>query len=140
MNPPLDPQPRQRRYSVRQQARLDAEAHANLEALANSFHRKRAAILRYVMQWGLAYTPAWTIDPSIPDRPHFVHMLVESYLLQKVQDTAGAHGASMAAWLRHAMRQVTPEDFPPSWHVGRPPSAPTSPTISIGNWGCIWMR
>jgi hypothetical protein len=70
------------------------------------------------MQWGLAHTTGWTVDPSIPDRPHLVHMLVEPDLLQQVQDAAEAHGASVAAWLRHAMRQVTREDFPPSWRAG----------------------
>jgi predicted transcriptional regulator len=50
MNPPSGPHPRQRRYSVRQQARLDAETHAKLEALATALHRKRAQVLRHVMQ------------------------------------------------------------------------------------------
>lgn len=29
-----------------------------------------------------------------------------------------AHRLSVAAWLWHAMRQVTPDDFPPSWRAG----------------------
>jgi predicted transcriptional regulator len=118
MTPPPEPRPRQRRYSVRQQARLDAETHATLEALANTFHRKRAQIMRHVMEWGLRHTREWTVDLSIPDRPHLVHILVEADLLQQVQAVADAHGASIAAWLRHAMRQVTDEDFPPSWRAG----------------------
>jgi predicted DNA-binding protein len=117
MHPPPEPQPRHRRYSVRHQARLDAETHAKLEVLANSFHRKRAAILRYVMDWGLAHTRAWTIDSSMPDRPHFTHMLVEPDVLQHVQDAAEVHGVTVAAWLRHALRQVTVNDFPPSWRA-----------------------
>lgn len=115
---PLEPQPRHCRYSVRYQARLDAETEAKLEALVNTFHRKRAAILRYVMPWGLTHTTGWTIDPSIPDRPHLVHLLVDPELLQQVQAAAGAHGASVAAWVRHAMHQVTDGDFPPSWRAG----------------------
>src|SRR5919109_2354858 len=102
------PQPRQRRYSVRQQARPDRETQAKLEALAAALHRKRAAILRYVMQWGLVHTTGWTVDFSIPGRPYLVHALAEADLLQKVQDAAGACGTSVAAWLRLAMRQVTP--------------------------------
>jgi predicted DNA-binding protein len=117
MNPPLEPQPRQRHYSVRRQARLDAETSAQLEVLAKTFHRKRAGILRYVMQWALAHTQGWTIDPSIPNRPHLVHMLVDPELLQQVQEAAAAHGADVAAWERHAMRQVTRDDFPPSWRA-----------------------
>jgi hypothetical protein len=127
MNPPSGPQPRQRRYSVRQQARLDAETHAKLEELASVLHRKRAAILRYVMDWGLAHTEGWTVDLSIPHRPHLVHMLVEPDLLHQVQKAAESHGVAVAAWLRQAMRQVTHQDFPPSWHAeaargGRPRS------------------
>jgi predicted transcriptional regulator len=118
MNPPSGPQPRQRRYRVRQQACLDAETHAKLEALATALHRKRAAILRYVMQWALAQTTAWTVDPSMPDRPHLVHMLVEPDLLHQVQEAAERHTVTVAAWLRQAMRQVTLEEFPDSWRAG----------------------
>ena len=50
MNPPLETRPRQRRYSIRCQARLAAETSAKLEALTRTFRRKRAAILRSVMQ------------------------------------------------------------------------------------------
>jgi hypothetical protein len=70
------------------------------------------------MSWGLAHTAGWTVDLSIPDRPQLVHMLVEPDLLQQVQEAAAAHGVSVAAWLQHAMRQVTPEDFPASWRAG----------------------
>jgi hypothetical protein len=117
MNSPPEPHPRHRRYRVRHQVRLDAETSATLEVLARTFHRKRAAILRSVMDWGLTHTPAWTIAPAIPDRPHLVHLLVEPDLLQQVQDAADAHGVTVAAWLRHALRQVTVNDFPPSWRA-----------------------
>jgi predicted transcriptional regulator len=118
MPPILEPQPRQRRYSVRCQARLDTETNAKLEELVSALHRKRAAILRHVMQWGLAHTRGWRVDPSTPERPQLVHMLVAPELYQQVQDAAAAHGVSVAAWLRHALRQKTPEDFPASWRAG----------------------
>jgi hypothetical protein len=118
MYPPSEPPPRQRRYSVRRQARLDAETSAKLEALARTFCRKRAAILRFVMQWALANTQGWAIDPSIPASTHPVNMLVGPDLLQHVQAAADTHGVSTVAWLRQAMRQVTPEDFPASWLAG----------------------
>jgi hypothetical protein len=35
-----------------------------------------------------------------------------------MQAAAAAHGADVAAWEWHAMRQVTIEDFPPSWRSG----------------------
>jgi hypothetical protein len=119
MTPPPGPQPRQWRYSVRQQARLDRETQAKLEALATALHRKRSAILRYVMQWALAHTTAWTIDASIADRPHLVHILVEPDPLHQVQEAAESHSVPVAAWLRQAMRQVTLEEFPASWREGK---------------------
>jgi hypothetical protein len=140
MHPLPEPQPRQRRCSVRCQARLDAETQAKLVVLTKTFHRKRAPILRHVMRWGLAHTQGWTVDPSIPERPHLVHLLVAPDLLQQVQEAAAAHGVSVAAWLRQALRQVTPEDFPASWARGTSPPAPMSPAISAGSLGCAWMR
>jgi hypothetical protein len=118
MHPLPEPQPHQRRYSVRCQARLDTETHAKLEELVSALHRKQAAILRHAMQWGLSHTEGWTVDVSIPDRPHLVHLLVAPDLLRQVQEAAAAHGVSVAAWLRQAMRQVTPADFPASWRAG----------------------
>jgi predicted transcriptional regulator len=97
---------------------LDVETQAKLEKLAASFHRKRTQILRHVMQWGLAHTQGWTVDPSIPDRPHLVHMLVEPDMLHQVQEAAESYSVTVAAWLRQAMRQVTPKDFPASWRMG----------------------
>jgi hypothetical protein len=140
MPPPPEPQPRQRRDSVRHQARLDAETHAKLEALANTFHRKRGQILRHVMQWGLTHTQGWTVNTLIPDCPYLVHLLVDHDLLQQVQDAADAHGTSVAAWVRHAMRQVTPEDSPASWRAGASPSGRMNPTITGGSLSCAWMR
>lgn len=117
MNPPRGPQARHVRYSVRHQARLDAETSAKLQELAAAFHRKHSAILRYVMQWGLAQAQEWTIDQSLPDIVQTVGMLLEPELLQQVQEAAAAHGTTVAAWVRHAMRQVTIEDFPASWRA-----------------------
>jgi predicted transcriptional regulator len=112
------PYPRHVRYSARHQARLDAETHAKLDALASTFHRKRSAILRYVMQWGLRHSEGWTIDRSPISTVPPVPVLLEPELLQQVQDAASAHGASIAAWLREAVRRVTAEDFPASWRAG----------------------
>jgi hypothetical protein len=79
-----------------------------------TFHRKRSAILRYVMQWGLAQTNGWTIDRSIGAAVPPVPVLLEPALLQQVQDVAEVHGVSLAEWLRHAVSQVTINDFPAS--------------------------
>ena len=138
--PDDDPQPRHVRYSVRHQARLDAETYAKLEELAAAFHRKRSAILRHVMQWGLTQTRGWTVDMAVPDTVHTLGMLLEPELLQQVQEVAVAHGASMAAWVREAVRRVTRDDFPESWRAegidGRSHDSHTSDGASC----CAWMR
>jgi predicted transcriptional regulator len=117
MAAPRESQPRTRRYSVRYHDRLYAETWAKLQELAAAFHRKRSAILRHVMQWGLTQTRGWTIDMTVPGTVRTVGMLLEPELLQRVQEAAAVHGATVAAWLRQAMRQVTPEDFPGSWQA-----------------------
>lgn len=38
-----------------------------------------------------------------------------------MQEAASAHGASVAAWLREAMRRVIRDDFPESWRAGETP-------------------
>jgi hypothetical protein len=70
------------------------------------------------MQWGLARTGGWTVHMAVPETVHMLSMLLESALLQQVEQAAAAHGASMAAWVREAMRRVTRDDFPESWRVG----------------------
>jgi predicted transcriptional regulator len=106
------------RYSVRYQARLDAETHAKLAELAAAFHRKRSAILRHAMPWGLTQTRRWTIDMAVPGMVRTVGMLLEPELLQQVQEAAAAHGATVAAWVRHTLQQVTIEDFSERWRLG----------------------
>jgi predicted transcriptional regulator len=117
MHSPQAPQPRQRHYTARHQARLDASTLARLEEFAHSFRRKRSAILRYVMQWGLTQTQGWTVDRSAVVAVPPVAVLLERGLLRHVQDGAATHGTSIAAWLREAIRRVTADDFPASWRV-----------------------
>jgi len=70
------------------------------------------------MQWGLTQTRGWSIDMAVPGTVRTLGKLLELELLQQVQESAEAHGASVAAWVRQAMRQVTLEDFPENWHTG----------------------
>jgi predicted DNA-binding protein len=118
MNSTRGPHARDVRYSARHQARLDAETHAKLEELVAACQKKHAAILRYVMQWGITHSEGWTIDRSNPSPVDIVAMLVEPELLQQVHEASAAHGATVAAWVRHAMRQVTIGGFPHSWRAG----------------------
>jgi predicted DNA-binding protein len=118
VKPSPEQQPRHVRYSARWQARLDAETHTKLEELTASFHRKRAQLLKHVMQWGLRHSDGWTIDRSTVVAVPPVPVLLEPDLLQQVQDAAAVHGVSMAAWLREAIRRITTDDFPASWRTG----------------------
>jgi hypothetical protein len=68
------------------------------------------------MQWGISRSASLSIDQSIPAKVYLVPLLVEPELRQQVQDAAAVHGATVAAWIRHAIRQVSRADFPPSWH------------------------
>jgi predicted transcriptional regulator len=118
MTPARVQHPRHVRYSVRYQARLDAETSAKLEELAKIFHRKRSVILRVAMGWGLTHMREWTGDQSIPASVQVVHVLVEPALMQQVQVAADHQRISMATWMREAMRRITPDDFPASWRAG----------------------
>jgi hypothetical protein len=71
------------------------------------------------MQLGLRHSEGWTIDRSPVVAVPPVPVLLEPELLQQVQDAAAAHGVSVAAWLRHALHQIAPEDFPASWRAGK---------------------
>ena len=121
MNPPLEPQPRQRRDSVRHQARLDWETHSTLEARGDSAVRHAV---------GITHTQGWTIDPTISDRPHLMHLLVAPEMLQQVQEAADGYGTSVAAWLRHAMRQVRVPIFRRVGTPKRQPPGRMSPSMT----------
>jgi hypothetical protein len=123
-------------------ARLDAETGAKLEALATAFQKKHARILRYVMLWGLSHTQKWNIDPSIPDRTHLVHMLVDRELYRQVHEAADAHGTSVSAGIRHAMRLVIPTTFRRAGVRGRLRSGRMSPAMTVGGFssGSILTR
>jgi predicted transcriptional regulator len=90
---------------------------SKLKDLAKAFQRKRAPILRYVLQWGLGHSGGWTIDRSAVVAVPPVSVLLAPELLQHVQDVAAARRASVAAWVRHALRQVTPDEFPATWQA-----------------------
>ena len=121
MNSPQARQPRHMRYRARLQARLDTATHAKVEVLAAAFHRKRSAILRCLMPWGGHHSTGWTLDRSPVAAVPPVPVLPEPDLLQHVQEAAADHGATVAAWVWHAIRQVALENFPASWRAAETP-------------------
>jgi hypothetical protein len=86
------------------------------------------------MPWGLCHATGWIIDPSIPASVHLVHILAEPAVMQQVQAAADHHQVNVATWLRHAMRQVTPDAFPARWRVGTPPSHRTTRATPLGSF------
>jgi len=74
------------------------------------------------MQVGLGHSQGWTLDLSIPASAHLIHIMVEPTLMHHMRDAAAAHHIRVAAWLRHAVRQVTRDDFPASWLAGDIPA------------------
>ena len=117
MTPPSNQGPRQRRYDIRYQARLDPSTLAKVVEFVSTCHRKRSAILRCVMQWGLRHSEGWTVDQSPVVAVPPVPVLLEPKLFQQVQEPAAAHGVSMAAWVREAVRRVSVDDLPASWRT-----------------------
>jgi hypothetical protein len=65
----------------------------------------------------ISHARDWTIDQSTPASVYLVHVLVESELMQQVEDAAAAHRISVAAWVRQAMRALSIDDFPANWRA-----------------------
>jgi len=116
---PRDDPPREPPARIRLDARLDATTRQKVDDLARHFHQPRGAVLRQVMRWGLSRGPTGPLDR---DDTHgsVCHLAcsIASALHQQVQQAAAAVGVKTAPWLRQMIRQVTPEDFPASWHEG----------------------
>jgi hypothetical protein len=70
------------------------------------------------MRWGLSHAKGWTIEQSRSASAHLVYILVEPAVMQQVQAAVDRLQVTAATWVRHAMRQVTRDDFPASWRVG----------------------
>jgi hypothetical protein len=69
------------------------------------------------MEWGLTQTQKWTSNRSIAAAVPPVPVSLAPEVLQQVQYAAAAHGVSMATWLRNALHQIAPDDFPASWRA-----------------------
>jgi hypothetical protein len=89
------------------------------------------------MQWGLALTDGWTLDPSIPVRPHPSWRVGETaprshdsgyygtrFMLRldevtssKLATLTQTFHRSAAEVIRQLIAQTRPEDFPQSWHL-----------------------
>jgi hypothetical protein len=120
VNASPDPQPPKSRTSIRIDARLDATTRAKVDELAKRFHKPRAAVVCYIMQWGLSRGQTGTLDGGESEGPvRHLSLYVDAELHARVEKTAIAAGVKTAPWLRAMVCQVTITDFPTSWQEER---------------------
>jgi hypothetical protein len=117
---PVDHTPSEPRASIRMDARLDAVMREKEDDLAKRFHQPRAAVLSYIMRWGLSRGPTEKFDGGEAEGPvRHLSLYVDTELHARMEKTATAAGLKMAPWLRSLVRQITLTDFPVSWQAER---------------------
>jgi hypothetical protein len=120
MNTPSAPPSDEPRASIRTDARLDAATRQKVDDLARHFHQPRAAVLCYIMEWGLSRQPTGPLDQDNSHGPvRHLYLYVALALYARVEKAAIAAGVKTAPWLRHMVRQLTIADFPASWQEAR---------------------
>ena len=89
-------------------ARVNPAPRATLEDLVAPCHRSRAAAPRQGMGWGFARAPMeQSVRDDAPGPGYPLLLYVNPERLQQRQEAADRHGVTVAAWTRHARRQVT---------------------------------
>jgi predicted HicB family RNase H-like nuclease len=102
--------------SIRMDARLDATTRAKVDDLAARFHQTRAAVLRYIMHWGLQHGQAIPLEQEASlDPVRHLYLNVDTALQEQLATAAAASRIAIAAWVRQMVRQITLADFPESW-------------------------
>ena len=110
--------PRPHRYTVRLNTTLDPASDARPVAFLEAFRRPRGQALRQVLAWSVQQ--GWTElvgHDRASGKPHTVSALVTPDLAVQVHRSVDAAGVSLARWVRHALHQITPADFPANWQV-----------------------
>jgi hypothetical protein len=101
-------------------ARLDLATRQKVDNLAQHFHQPRAAVLSYIMRWGLGREQIGPPDQGDAQGPvRHLYLYVEAALHERVEKAAAAVGVKVAQWLRYMVRQMTIVDFPASWQEAR---------------------
>jgi hypothetical protein len=97
-------------------ARLNATTRSKGDELAKRFHQLRAAVVCYIMRWGLSRGSTEIFDGGASEGPvRHLSCYVDTALHARVEKAAMAAGVKIAPWLRATVRQITMTDFPPSW-------------------------
>jgi predicted DNA-binding protein len=115
-----DHRPSEPPSSIRTDARLDPATRQKVDNLSQYFGRPRAAVLSYIMEWGLGREQMGPLDQGEAQGPvRHLYLYVASALHERVEKAAIATGMKIAPWLRHMVRQITITDFPRSWQEAR---------------------
>jgi predicted transcriptional regulator len=106
--------------SIRMDARLDAETRQKVDDLARHFRQPRAAVLRYIMRWGLDRKAMAARDQGETRGPvRHLYLYVDADLYEAMRKAAAAAGVHLAPWLRQMVRHIPITDFPGSWEEER---------------------
>jgi hypothetical protein len=109
---------RPQRYTARLEVHLDQVTQTTITRFVTAFRRRRSAVLRQVLEWGLTHGQGWTIDRHQPaGRAQRVFLRLEPELRERVEEVATTAGGDISVWLRHVVDLVTLADFPASWQA-----------------------
>jgi predicted DNA-binding protein len=93
---------------------------AKVDDLAKHYGQPRAAVLSYIMQWGLSRRQTGALDQGDAQGPvRHLSLSVPFELYARVQQAAAAAAVHTAPWLRHMIRHIRMADFPASWREGQ---------------------
>lgn len=82
---------------IRMDARLDAMTRAKVDDLAKRLHQPRAAVLSYIMEWGLSRVPIGKIEHGDAQGPvRHLSLYVDTALHAQVEQAASAAGVKIA--------------------------------------------
>jgi hypothetical protein len=114
-------EPRLQHYTVRLATTLDPASHARLVGLIETFRRPRGQVLRQVLEWSVQQGQTGPVGHHrASGKPRTVSALVTPELAAQVHTIVDSAGVSVARWLRHALHQISPADFPASWQAVDP--------------------
>src|SRR5262245_16439689 len=89
VNPPANHLPSESGSSIRMGARLDATTRAKVDELAKRFHQPRAAVVCYIMQWGLRRSAIDTLVGRESEGPvRHLYLYVDTALHARVEKAA----------------------------------------------------
>jgi hypothetical protein len=121
VSPPPDQTSELSSQRVRMDARLDTMTRTKVDDLAKRFHKPRAAVVCYIMQWGLSRGPTEKFDGGASEGPvRHLSLYVDTELHEHIERAATAVSMYIAPWLRAMVRQITLTDFPASWQEATP--------------------